>query len=181
MRTGLIHYQFEALHPFLDGNGRIGRLLINLLLREWNLLPQPLLCPSVYFEQYRQEYYNHLLSVSQKGDWEAWLRFFLRGMSAQTNESLVLLERLQTIRVRYMTLAQTDRHANRMERVLDFLFMHPIFSVRQLQTFLSVSFPIAEGYIYKLLSAGILQEMTGQARNRLFKASEIFHQLEQPQ
>jgi len=181
VRAGLVHYQFEALHPFLDGNGRIGRLLINLLLTEWDLLPLPLLCPSVYFEQYRQEYHTQLLSVSQKGDWEAWLRFFLRGMSTQANESLAILERLQTIRIRYESLAQTDRQTRRMEQVLDFLFMQPIFSVRQLQAFLGVSFPIAQGYIDKLLDAGVLQELTGQARNRLFRASEIFQTLEKLQ
>ena len=97
VRAGLVHYQFEAIHPFLDGNGRIGRLLMILLLGEWNLLPQPLLNLSVYFERYRQEYYDLLLSVSQKGNWESWLRFFLRGVSVQASDSVVRLNRLQAI------------------------------------------------------------------------------------
>jgi Fic family protein len=178
VRAGLIHYQFEAIHPFLDGNGRIGRVLIILLLGEWELLPQPLLSLSIYFERYCQEYHDLLLAISQKGDWEAWLRFFLRGVSIQANESLAQLDRLRAIRTTYQSLADVERNARRMEQVLDFLFIQPILSVRQLQTFLEVSFPIAQRYIDRLVSAGILHEVTGQARNRVFRADEIFQALE---
>jgi Fic family protein len=178
VRAGLVHYQFEAIHPFLDGNGRIGRLLMILLLSEWNLLPQPLLNLSVYFERYRQEYYDLLLSVSQKGNWESWLRFFLRGVSVQASDSVVRLNRLQTMRTIYQAIADTERNRMRMEQVLDFLFMQPVLSVRQLQTFLNVSFPIAQRYIDRLVDAGVLQEVTGQSRNRIFRANEIFQALE---
>lgn len=178
VRVGLIHYQFEAIHPFLDGNGRIGRSLVVLLLGEWELLPQPLLSLSVYFERYRQEYHDLLLAVSQKGDWEAWLRFFLRGVSTQANESLTQLNRLQAIRTNYQPLVDAERNSKRMEQVLEFLFMQPILSVRQLQTFLGVSFPIAQNYIDRLVRAGIVHEVTGQARNRVFRADEIFQALE---
>ncbi len=178
VRAGLVHYQFEAIHPFLDGNGRIGRLLMILLLGEWNLLPQPLLNLSVYFERYRQEYYDLLLSVSQKGNWESWLRFFLRGVSVQASDSVVRLNRLQTMRTIYQAIADTERNRMRMEQVLDFLFMQPVLSVRQLQTFLNVSFPIAQRYIDRLVDAGVLQEVTGQSRNRIFRANEIFQALE---
>ncbi len=178
VRAGLVHYQFEAIHPFLDGNGRIGRLLTILLFCEWNLLPQPLLNLSVYFERYRQEYYDLLLSVSQKGNWESWLKFFLRGISVQANDSVVRLNRLQTIRTTYQAIADTERNRIRMGQVLDFLFMQPVLSVRQLQTFLNVSFPIAQRYIDRLVDAGVLQEVTGQSRNRIFRANEIFQALE---
>jgi len=178
VRAGLVHYQFEAIHPFLDGNGRIGRLLMILLLSEWNLLLQPLLNLSVYFERYRQEYYDLLLSVSQKGNWESWLRFFLRGVSVQASDSVVRLNRLQTMRTIYQAIADTERNRMRMEQVLDFLFMQPVLSVRQLQTFLIVSFPIAQRYIDRLVYAGVLQEVTGQSRNRIFRANEIFQALE---
>ena len=178
VRAGLVHYQFEAIHPFLNGNGRIGRLLMILLFCEWNLLPQPLLNLSVYFERYRQEYYDLLLAVSQKGNWESWLRFFLRGVSVQANDSIVRLNRLQTMRTNYQTIADSERNRMRMEQVLDFLFMQPVLSVRQLQTFLNVSFPIAQRYIDKLVDAGVLQEVTGQSRNRIFRANEIFQALE---
>ena len=178
VRAGLVHYQFEAIHPFLDGNGRIGRLLMILLLSEWNLLPQPLLNLSVYFERYRQEYYDLQLAVSQKGNWESWLRFFLRGVSVQASDSVVRLNRLQTMRTIYQAIADTERNRMRMEQVLDFLFMQPVLSVRQLQTFLNVSFPIAQRYIDRLVDAGVLQEVTGQSRNRIFRANEIFQALE---
>ncbi len=178
VRAGLVHYQFEAIHPFLDGNGRIGRLLMILLLGEWNLLSQPLLNLSVYFERYRQEYYDLLLAVSQKGNWESWLRFFLRGVSVQASDSVVRLNRLQTMRTIYQAIADTERNRMRMEQVLDFLFMQPVLSVRQLQTFLNVSFPIAQRYIDRLVDAGVLQEVTGQSRNRIFRANEIFQALE---
>jgi len=178
VRAGLIHYQFEAIHPFLDGNGRIGRSLVVLLLGEWELLPQHLLSLSVYLERYRQEYHDLLLAVSQKGDWEVWLRFFLRGVSTQANESFTQLNLLQAIRTNYQPLANAERNSKRMEQVLDFLFMQPILSVRQLQTFLGVSFPIAQNYIDRLVRAGIVHEVTGQARNRVFRANEIFQALE---
>ena len=178
VRAGLVHYQFEAIHPFLDGNGRIGRLLMILLFCEWNLLPQPLLNLSVYFERYRQEYYDLLLAVSQKGNWEAWLRFFLRGVSVQASDSVVRLNRLQTMRTTYQAIADAERNRMRMELVLDFLFMQPVLSVRQLQTFLNVSFPIAQRYIDRLVDVGVLQEVTGQSRNRIFRANEIFQALE---
>ena len=179
VRAGLIHYQFEAIHPFLDGNGRIGRLLMILLLSEWNLLPQPLLNLSVYFERYRQEYHDLLLAVSQKGDWEAWLRFYLRGVSNQANESLVRLDKLQTLRATYQVLADAERNTERMEQVLDYLFTQPVLSVRQLQSFLRISFPIAQHYIDRLARAGILQEVTGQSRNRIYQANAIFQALEE--
>jgi len=149
-----------------------------LLLGEWNLLPQPLLNLSVYFERYRQEYHDLLLAVSQKGDWEAWLRFYLRGVSTQANESLVRLDKLQTLRAIYQALADAERSTERMEQVFDYLFTQPILSVRQLQTFLGVSFPIAQRYIDRLASTGILQEVTGHARNRLYRANAIFQVLE---
>jgi len=100
-RAGMIHYQFEAIHPFLDGNGRIGRLLMMLLFHEWNVLSQPLLNLSAYFERYRQEYYDRLLAVSQQGNWEEWLRFFLRGISVQSQDSVFRMTRLQGIRTKY--------------------------------------------------------------------------------
>ena len=107
-RAAMIHYQFEALHPFLDGNGRVGRLLMALLFTEWNILSQPLLNLSVYFERYRQEYYDNLLAVSQRGGWEVWLRFFLRGVSSQAQDSLVRMQRLEAIRTKYEPLVKSD-------------------------------------------------------------------------
>ena len=177
-RAAMIHYQFEAIHPFLDGNGRVGRLLMALLFVEWNLLPQPLLNLSVYFERYRQEYYDHLLAVSQRGAWEAWLRFFLRGVSTQARDSLVRMERLEAIRGSYQLWVETDRNAERMSTVVDFLFTKPILSTKQLAGSLGMPFRTARQYIEKLVRAGILREVTGYARNQIYRADEIFSALD---
>jgi Fic family protein len=177
-RAAMIHYQFEAIHPFLDGNGRVGRLLIALLLTKWNILPQPLLNLSVYFERYRQEYYNHLLSVSQNGNWEAWLRFFLRGVSAQSKDSITRMERLGAIRSKYQPLVEAEKNSERMAVVVDFLFGRPIFNAKQLAAGLSMPFKTSRQYIEKLVQAGILREITGYARNQIYHADEIFNALD---
>ena len=178
VRAGLIHYQFEAIHPFLDGNGRVGRLLMVLLLREWNVLPQPLLNLSAYFERYRQEYYDHLLAVSQHGKWEEWLRFFLRGVTAQAQDSVFRMTGLQGIRTRYEELVQTDRNPQRMTAMIDFIFSRPILTLRQLETALDMPYMAAKRYVDKLVEAGVLKETTGYARNRVFMAHEVFQALE---
>ena len=173
-RAAMIHYQFEAIHPFLDGNGRVGRLLIALLLTEWNILSQPLLNLSAYFERYRQEYYDHLLAVSQRGDWEAWLRFFLRGVSSQSRDSITRMERLGSIRSRYQPLVEAEKNSERMTAVVDFLFGRPIFNAKQLAEELNIPFKTSRQYIEKLVEAGILREITGYARNQIYRADEIF-------
>ena len=178
VRAGLIHYQFEAIHPFLDGNGRVGRLLIMLLLREWGVLSQPLLNLSAYFEHYRQEYYDHLLAVSQHGKWEEWLRFFLRGISAQAQDSVFRMTRLQGIRTRYEELVRADNNPQRMSAVIDFLFSRPILTLRQLESAQDIPYMAAKRYVDKLVAAGVLKETTGYARNRVFMAYEVFQALE---
>ncbi|HEY6072352.1 MAG TPA: Fic family protein, partial [Anaerolineales bacterium] len=181
VRAGLIHYQFEAIHPFLDGNGRVGRLLVMLLLREWNLLPQPLLNLSGYFEHHRQEYYDHLLAVSQRGKWEEWLRFFLRGVTVQSQDGVFRMTRLQGIRTRLEELVQTDRNPRRMSAVIDYIFSRPILNVGQLKTALDLPYMAAKRYVDKLVEAGVLKETTGFARNRVFIAPEVFQALENPE
>jgi Fic family protein len=107
VRLALIHYQFEAIHPFLDGNGRIGRLLIVLLLCSENVLSQPLLYLSDYFERHRNEYYGHLLEVSRAGNWEGWISFFLRGIAEQTRDSIARSDKLLTQWQVYRQAVQT--------------------------------------------------------------------------
>lgn len=177
-RAGMIHYQFEAIHPFLDGNGRIGRLLMSLLFHEWQILSQPLLNLSAYFEHYRQEYYDRLLAVSQRGKWDEWLRFFLRGISAQSQDSVFRMTRLQNIRTRYEALVQSDRNSARMAEVIDFIFSRPILTINQLQQAFDMPYMAAKRYVDKLVKAKVLHETTGYARNRVFQATEIFKALE---
>jgi len=181
IRLGLIHYQFEAIHPFLDGNGRVGRLLVSLLLCAWGLLPQPLLYLSAYFEAHRSEYYRHLLAVSQNGDWESWLGFFLKGVAEQAHESRQRAESLDRLRSAYQEQLQSERARQRLMQAVDFLFGQPIISVRQLQAGLGVSnYLTAQRVVEKLEQHGILQEITGKARNRIYQADEILRVIDAP-
>jgi Fic family protein len=133
---------------------------------------------SAYFERYRQEYYDHLLAVSQRGKWEEWLRFFLRGITAQAQDSVSRMQRLQGIRARYEELVRTDRNPQRMTAVIDFMFSRPILTLRQLESALDIPYMAAKRYIDKLVEAGVLRETTGYARNRVFMAHEVFQALE---
>jgi len=180
VRTGLIHYQFEAIHPFLDGNGRMGRLLVVLLLCSWELLPQPLLYLSAYFDANRQEYYDRLLQVSQAGAWEDWLYFFLSGVSIQSLDAAKRITRLQALHEAYQRNLHSERAAERLLHTLDVLFEHPIVSARQLEAALQVPYRTALRYIEKLCTLGLLREITGQGRNRLYCADEILRAIEGP-
>ena len=178
VRAGMIHYQFEAIHPFLDGNGRVGRLLIVILLCKWGLLPKPLLNLSTYIEHYRQEYYDLLMAVSKNGAWESWLLFFLRGISEQARDSAVRLEQLREIRAKYQAFIDLERNPTRMAAFVDFLFSRPIFSVRQATQELQIPFKTASDYTEKLMRAGILHEITGKARNRVYQSDEILNAIQ---
>jgi Fic family protein len=178
VRACLLHYQFEAIHPFLDGNGRMGRLLIILLLHEWHLLTQPLLNLSVYFEARRQEYYARLLEVSKKGAWEEWLLFFLTGVSTQAVNDAVRLESLMSLRIDYQARIRVGRRQEHLEQVLDLVFQRPILNVRQAGAALGIPYLSAERCIERLVRAGILRETTGKARNRIYRADEILAVIE---
>ena len=180
VHLGLIHYQFEAIHPFLDGNGRIGRLLITLLLCAWDLLPEPLLYLSAYFEAKRQTYYDLLLAVSQRGAWEEWLTFFLQGVAAQARDAVVRAKRLQDLHGQYRARFQTARAAARLLQVVDLLFAQPVLTVRQVEVALDVNFSTAQRYVNQLEEAGLLREITGQARNRIYRADEVLAAIEEP-
>lgn len=174
VRLGFIHYQFEAIHPFLDGNGRVGRLLIVLLLCAWDLLPEPLLYLSAYFQRQRQTYYDRLLGVSQRGEWAAWLHFFLEGVLVQSQDAIERARRLLDLRERYRQELQNQRAAARLLRVTDYLFTRPIVTITRIHEVLEdVSYQSASRYIATLEEAGILRETTGQARNRVYQADEI--------
>ena len=180
VQAALIHYQFEAIHPFLDGNGRIGRLLIILLLIEWGQLSRPWLYLSAYFEEHRSAYYDHLLAVSQRGEWEGWLAFFLDGVRDQSEDAIVRIEHLQHLRRKYQTLLEDERAAERLLQAVDVLFERPILSIRQLEAAMGVPYRSAQRYIEKLEHIGIVREATGRARNRLYQAEAILRAIEGP-
>jgi Fic family protein len=177
-RAGLIHYQFEAIHPFLDGNGRAGRLLVILLLIEWGLISQPLLYLSAFFEANRLDYYDRLLAVSQRGEWENWLLFFLKGISSQSLDAISRIERLGQLRAAYRERLRTERAAGRLLQTLDVLFERPILNIRQLEAALNVPYRTAQRYIERLVEIGVLREATGRARNRIYRADEVLMALE---
>jgi Fic family protein len=178
VRAALLHYQFEAIHPFLDGNGRMGRVLIILLLHEWRVLSQPLLNLSVYFEAQRREYYTRLLDVSKNGAWEEWLLFFLTGVSIQAVNDAVRLESLLSLRADYLERIRVGRRQERLEQVLDLIFQRPILNVRQVEAAIGIPYMTAERCIERLEKTGILREVTGKARNRIFRADEILAVIE---
>jgi Fic family protein len=177
-RLALIHYQFEAIHPFLDGNGRLGRLVVVLLLIEWGMLSQPLLYLSAFFEAHRLEYCQHLLAVSWDGEWESWLLFFLQAISSQAVDAIDRIVRLGKLRDSYRERLRKERAAERLFKTLDVLFERPVFSIRQLAAALSLPYRTAQRYVERLEASGILREVTGHARNRLYRADEIIQMLE---
>lgn len=180
LRIGLIHYQFEAIHPFLDGNGRVGRLLIILLMLAWGLLPQPLLYLSVFFEARRQEYYDRLLAVSCEGDWEGWLTFFLIGVHEQAEEAARCIDRLETLRRDYQARFGSRRDRAALTAALDVFIARPIASINQVQQALGLKhYLTAQRTVKKLEALGLVREATGRARGRLYRADEVLRALEQ--
>jgi Fic family protein len=169
----LSHYQFEAIHPFRDGNGRVGRLLIPLLLCERNILTKPLLYLSAYFEKHRTEYADLLLRVSQKADWEAWIEFFLKGVAEQAMDGVERATKLMALWQDYRKRLQTARASILGQNLVDQLFMQPAMSVGLARQLLHVSFLSAQNNVMRLVKLGILKEMTGRKRNRIFIAPEI--------
>jgi Fic family protein len=173
IRIALVHYQFEAIHPFLDGNGRIGRLLVSLLMQEWRLLPTPLLYLSAFFETRRDDYYRHLLSVSTHGAWDRWIRFFLEGVASQSRDVIDRARRLTALREDYHRRVQVSRASALLPRLVDHLFERPAITVTGAKEVLGVTFRAASQNVQKLVAAGILHETTGRERNRIYVASEV--------
>ncbi len=181
IRLGLIHYQFEAIHPFLDGNGRIGRLLVSLLLFEWGLLSQPFLHLSAYIETYRSEYYRHLLNVSLHGHWENWLTFFLTGIKEQATSAKVRVRALATLRENYRERLQNERTFENLMQLVDFMLGQPILTIRQVEAGLELkNYLSAQRLVEKLESFGMLREITGQARNRIYQADQVLQAIDAP-
>ena len=173
IQCALVHYQFEAIHPFVDGNGRIGRLLIMFMLLEQKLLAQPLLYLSDFFEQHRDEYYRLLLNVSQKGNWKAWITFFLNGVRQQSEDALLTIQKLLDLQSRYRALATGRRVPKVVNRLLDYLFANPVISISALSKAWEVPFPTVQRGVDYLIEKGVLREITGRQRNRLYVADEI--------
>ncbi len=173
LRIGMIHYQFEAIHPFLDGNGRIGRLLITMLLLHWNLLPLPLLYLSAYFERHRLQYYDLLMKVSMQGDWQAWLHFFLTGVAEQAQDGIQRAKQLQDLGYQWRTLLQEKQGTALMYNIVELLLERPILSANDISTRLGVAHQTAMRTFQRLIDLGILQKTNTNQRNQRFFANQI--------
>jgi Fic family protein len=173
VQLALAHYQFEVIHPFLDGNGRIGRLLIPLMLVLRRALPQPLLYLSAYFERHRDQYYDHLLDTSQRGDLNPWLRFVLDGVKQQAQDAeertVQLVELQQGMREQLLG----EHRANSVVRLGELLFAMPIITAPQVEHIVGVTRPTAQAAIDALIERGDLVEITGRRRSRVYEAPRI--------
>ncbi|MBS1790879.1 MAG: Fic family protein [Acidobacteria bacterium] len=178
IRLALIHYQFEAIHPFLDGNGRVGRLLITLLLCHWGLMPQPLLYLSAFFERDRPDYYRLLLSVSQRGEWLEWITFFLRGVEDQSKDAIDRAKKLLDLWQQYRQQFQSVRSSSLLLRLVDELIANPVLTFGRAAALLNITPRAARMNVEKLVEAGIIREISGKQRYQLFIAPEIIHVLE---
>jgi Fic family protein len=178
VRTALVHYQFEAIHPFRDGNGRIGRLLITLMLCADGLLPLPMLYLSAYLERRRSEYYDRLLAISQRGAWAEWIDFFLRGVTSEATDALDRAGRLMRLRAEYHARFHTARASSLTVKLIDSLFSDPAVTTRRAATLLGLTATSAQQHIDRLIAAGVLEEVTGGKRNRVYFATGILRMLE---
>lgn len=171
LQIGLAHVQFETIHPFLDGNGRVGRLLITLYLCEKGILAKPVLYLSHYFKKHRAAYYDHLQAVRDTGDWERWLVFFLRGVIEVSEHATDTARRILALREehRAAVTSKLTRAAANGHRVLEHLYKRPIVSVADIQKMLGSNYPVASNVVSRLASLGILREITGYRRNRLYR------------
>lgn len=169
INIALIHAQFETIHPFLDGNGRIGRLLISTLMEHWGLLPEPIMYLSAYLKQHQSEYYRLLSNIRTDGDWEAWISFFLDAVTTSATDAEHNI-------IEIATLVSKDRHrllnapksGSAAYRLFELLPMMPRFTVERVRKELKTTFPTANAAIQTLHNLGIINEITGQKKNRSF-------------
>ena len=176
VHAALVHYQFEAIHPFLDGNGRVGRLLITLLLQERGVLPMPLLYLSAFFEATRRDYYEALLGVTERSAWEQWLFYFLNGVARQSEDALSRAQRLNQL---------LDAWRNRVkspvaQRLLDLLAVNPFITVRKAEQYLDVAYNTAAAALSQLVRDRIIAQKGDARRDRVFCAKALLDILEEP-
>jgi len=174
VQLALAHYQFEVIHPFLDGNGRIGRLMIPLMLVFRGALPQPLLYLSAYFEQHRSQYYDHLLATSQTGDVIPWITFFLQGVRRQARDAEERTVRLVELQQEMRDHLLEEGRPNSVIRLTEHLFATPVLTAGRAQQLLGAARPTAYAAIESLVNRGDLVEITGKQRRRIYQAPRIY-------
>ena len=170
IKIGLLHAQFETIHPFLDGNGRLGRLMITFLLMEQDVLQKPILYLSYFFKKYRQEYYERLQNIRNTGDWESWLSFFLKGIEVVSKEAVLTVKNILELREKHrLAITHTlGRSAGNGHKVLENLFQNPVITVKDVENITKTTYAAANTLIKRFEQIDILKEMTGNTRNRRF-------------
>ena len=173
IHCALVHAQFETIHPFIDGNGRVGRLLVTFLLCQREILSRPLLYLSSYLKANRDEYYDRLTAIRRSGDWEGWINFFLRGVFEVSQAATATARKILTLR---------EEHRERVKQpaLLDYLFEQPIVSIQMVQDRLVCTPPTAGKYVEQFVEVGILRETTGNQRNRRYRYDPYLALFESP-
>lgn len=170
IQCGLSHAQFETIHPFLDGNGRVGRLLITFLLCEQNILQRPLLYLSYYLKARKAEYYDRLMAIRNGGDWEGWIKFFLRGVCEVSISATNVARQIMEMREQHRQLISVEVSSSaNAHKLLDHMFERPTFSINQAKEVMGCAFATASSVVEKLEELKLLHEITGQERNRLYQ------------
>ncbi len=169
VEIGLAHAQFECIHPFLDGNGRVGRLLITFMLVQREALRSPSLYLSLYFKTHRAEYYRRLTAIRERGDWEGWIRFFLRGVASTAGEATETAERILDLREHHRSQVIQQQMGQNALRLISLLFARPVVNVKLVQTELSIAWATANKLLGQLEEVGVVREITGQKRSRVFR------------
>jgi Fic family protein len=178
VRIGLLHVQFETLHPYLDGNGRLGRLLITLLLRHWKLLSRPLLYLSLFLKTHRQEYYRRLAAVRTDGDWEGWLLYFLEGVAVVAEEAVTTARRLHAIVAQSRSRLVAREEATVVSiRLFELLPEHPVLTVNRVVDLLDCSRPAAAKALRVLEAAEVLHALDARKKNRAVVFKEYLDHL----
>ncbi len=179
IHMALCHYQFEAIHPFLDGNGRVGRLLIVLLLIEQQMLPSPVLYLSAFFEATRDEYYRQLFNVSSQGSWHDWLIYFLNGVAVQAEDVLSRAERINGL-LQQWKLHMASNVSSVPMAIVEQVTVNPYLTINKVARDLEVAYSTAERGVRKLADANIIQQVGGNKRDKVYCATEILGILEEP-
>ena len=175
IKCALIHYQFETIHPFLDGNGRVGRLLITFYLCERGYLEHPILYLSDYFERFRTEYYDLLMKVSQYGAWDDWLKYFIRGVAEQSKVAEETGHKILDLQKEYRQQLQKESVTTVVFQLLDMLFLNPFVSLPGISDYLKITWPTAKASVERLVRLGILKEVSGRKRGRIYCAKELLN------
>ena len=179
IHIALCHYQFEAIHPFLDGNGRVGRLLITLLLIEQKMLPSPLLYLSAFFEATRDDYYRQLYNVSRDGAWRDWLIYFLNGVAVQSEDVLSRAERVNELLQAWKIMIASSGSSIAVD-IVERLAVNPYVTINKIAEDLGVAYSTAQRGIQKLEIANIIQKTSDNKRDKVYCASAILQILEEP-